>query len=252
MVVGYHFEVFAVFASKDEREEKQGVKSSPGYESPVGTMPHAAEQKDDESVDHDAAFGHAAASKGNIDVVAEPSGERYVPTTPEFGDIAAEIWYIEIAAQTDAEQFGAADGDIAIAREVAINLNREQDGSQEKGGAVVPIGVFENGVDIEATAVGDHHLFEKAPQHLTQTIDSQRVAEAAGLFELREEACGALDGTGNQLGEETDIGKKGNAIAGGLKRTPVDVDAIAQCLEGVERDAYRQNEMKENGVGMSS
>lgn len=175
-----------------------------------------------------------------------------MPTTPEFGDVAAEIGYIEVAAQTDAEQFGAADSDIAIARKVAINLNREQDGGKEKSGAVVPIGVFENGVDIEAAAVGDHHLFEKAPQHLTQTVDRQRVAEAAGLFELREETRGALDGAGNQLGEETDIGKKGNAIAGGLKRTSVDVDAIAQCLEGVERNAHRQNEMKEKGVGLSS
>ena len=138
-----------------------------------------------------------------------------MPTTPKFGDVAAEIGYIEVAAQTDAEQFGAADSDIAIARKVAINLNREQDSSQEKGGAVVPIGMFENGVDIEAAAVGDHHLFEKAPQHLTQTVDRQRVAEAAGLFELREETRGALDGASNQLGEETDIGKKGNAIAGG-------------------------------------
>ena len=84
------------------------------------------------------------------------------------------------------------------------------------------------------------------------TVDRQRVAEAAGLFEPREETCGALDGASNQLGEETDIGKKGNAIAGGLKRTPVDVDAIAQSLEGVERNAHRQNEMKEKGVGLSS
>ena len=70
-----------------------------------------------------------------------------MPTAPEFGDVAAEIGYIEVAAQTDAEQFGATDSDIAIAREVAINLNREQDSGQEKGGAVVPIGVFENGVN---------------------------------------------------------------------------------------------------------
>ena len=56
-----------------------------------------------------------------------------MPTAPKFGDVAAEIGYIEVAAQTDAEQFGAADSDIAIARKVAINLNREQDGGKLYG-----------------------------------------------------------------------------------------------------------------------
>ena len=63
-----------------------------------------------------------------------------MPTAPKLGDVAAEIRYVEVAHQLDTEQLGCADGNVGVAREVAINLEGEEyRGKQQCASIIVRI-----------------------------------------------------------------------------------------------------------------
>ena len=62
---------------------------------------------------------------------------------------------------------------------------------------------------------------------------------------------GALDRSRHQLGEEADIGCKGHRIARGGNLPTVDIDGIAERLEGIEADADRQDEPQCRNIGMT-
>ena len=202
------------------------------------------------SVDQHSPFRHAAAAERDVDIVTEPSGQRYVPATPELGNIAAEIRHVKVPPQLDAEQLGAPDGNVAVAGEVAVNLNGEQYSGQQQRGAVEPVGVVKDIVHINGAAVSHHHLLEKAPKHLPHAIDGGAVVELPLLLELGQQACGPLDGTRHQLGEEADVGKERHHVACGFHGSSIHVDAVAQGLEGVERDAHGQYQVQQQVVGI--
>ena len=119
--------VFAVLAQQDERQEEAGMVESPGEESPVGAMPEAADEEDDKGVAHHLPLADTTAAQRDVDVVTEPGGQRDMPAAPELGNVAAEIGVGEVAAQADSEELGGTDGDIAVACEVAVNLESEED-----------------------------------------------------------------------------------------------------------------------------
>ena len=174
-----------------------------------------------------------------------------MPSTPELGYVAAEIWHVEIAAEPDAEEFGAPDGYVAVAGEVAVDLQREQHGGKEQRGPVVPVGMGKDFVHIKGAAVCNDHFLKEPPQHLAQTVHGNAIIEITPPLKLRQQAGGPLDGAGNQLREEADIGQKGHHIARRWQTAPVDIDAVAEGLEGVERDAHRQDEVQQKAVGMA-
>ena len=66
--------------------QQGAVVESPANECPVGTMPKAADAPYNINVAYDFPFVTAAASQGEVDVVAEPSCQGNVPTAPKFGD----------------------------------------------------------------------------------------------------------------------------------------------------------------------
>lgn len=100
---------------------------SPCNERPVGTVPEARQQEDNERIANDNGFlvrlsvayavgyGGAAATQRDIDVIAEPCGERDMPTPPKLRYVATEIGYIEVAHQSDTEQLSRAYGYVGIA-----------------------------------------------------------------------------------------------------------------------------------------
>ncbi len=77
---------------------------TPGDECPVGPVPEAADKKYDERVADNFRLGASAAAERNVDIVAEPGCQGYVPTSPELSYVTAEVWDVEIAHQLNAEQ----------------------------------------------------------------------------------------------------------------------------------------------------
>ena len=54
---------------------------------------------------------------------------------------------------------------------------------------------------------------------------------------------GSLDGACHQLREETDVGEELHDVACRLDVAAIDVDAVTECLEGIETDAHRQDDV---------
>ena len=68
------------------------------------------------------------------------------------------------------------------------------------------------------------------------------------LLELVEDVAGALDGAGHQLGEEGDEQGVVDEVLLRFHVFAVDVDGVAQGLEGVEGDAYGQEHVQQGHV----
>jgi len=70
------------------------------------------------------------------------------------------------------------------------------------------------------------------------------------LVELWEQRLGPLDRPGDQLGKEADESEESQEVACRLDLAPINVDAVAEGLEGVEADADRQDDAQRRDVGL--
>jgi hypothetical protein len=95
-------------------------------------------------------------------------------------------------------------------------------------------------VGILGTVVGNDHLFEQSPEYLPHSINGFVIIEGARGVELRQQIGCPLYGPGHQLREEAHECSEGHEILGGLQLPAIDIDAVAQGLEGVETDAHGQ------------
>ena len=211
-------------------------------------MPQTTHQKDDKGIADDFGFGSAAASQGNVDIVTKPGGERNMPATPELGYVTAEIGHVEVAHQLNAEQFGATYGYIGIAGKIAVYLKGEENGCQQQGTAALVLISIKHLIDIDGTIVGYDYLLEKAPQHLTATVNGLCIIKGARMLELRQKVGGTLNRTRNQLREKADIGQKGYRITCRRQLLAINIYAIGQGLKGIEGDAHRQDNMQGSGL----
>ena len=64
------------------------------------------------------------------------------------------------------------------------------------------------------------------------------------LLQLGKEVFRPLDGPGHQLGEIGDKQGERDEIPLRGQLSPVDVDGVAEGLEGIKRDAHRQNDVQ--------
>lgn len=146
-----------------------------------------------------------------------------MPTAPELRNVPAEIRHVEVAHQLDAEQLRRSDGDVAIARKVAVNLEGEEDGGKQKRASALLRVSRENLVHIHRAVVGHHNLLEQAPQDLAHSVNGCVVVEFPFLQELRQEVGCPLDGAGHQLREERDEGEEGDDVPRRLNLATIDI-----------------------------
>ncbi len=124
--LGRNFQMLPILTPQEQGQEIERVEEPPDDEGPVGAMPESAHDENDERIADLHADAAAAAAQGDVEVVAEPGGQRDVPAPPELGDVAGEVGVGEIAHQVEAEQPGGADGDVGVAGEVAVDLEGEE------------------------------------------------------------------------------------------------------------------------------
>src|SRR5690606_72703 len=138
---------------------------------------------------------------------------------------------------------GAANGDIGVAAEVAVDLEGEGKRSHDQRKSFMSFRVAVNCLNEAAEAVGDDHFLEEAPRHELQPVHHHRIVEPVLLVELGQEIAGALNRSGDQLRKETQIGAEDTEVPFGLNLSVVDIDEVAGKLERIERDADRQDEV---------
>ena len=107
-----------------------------------------------------------------------------MPPAPELRDATAEVGRVEVAHQPDPEQLRRPDGNVAVAREVAVNLEREQQRRQQQRAPRMVRVAREHLVHIHRAVVGHHHLLEQPPQDLPNAVDGPVVVELPPPQEL--------------------------------------------------------------------
>jgi hypothetical protein len=123
-------------------------------------------------------------------------------------------------------------------------LQREHYAAAEEVETIVGFVVVEKDVDSRCAIVGNNHFLEQSPQNLAQTIDCPSVVEGARLLELWKQIAGPVDRTCHEQGEETYVGKEGNNVASGTDFFLKNINGVAQRLEGVEADAYGEDDVE--------
>ena len=217
--------------------ECRSMKGAPHYEVPRGSMPQAAENHGHKLIKIHAPTAATVAPHRNIEVVAKPGGEGDVPTAPKVGDTVGLVGGAEVGGNLEAHPEGDTNGDVAVAREVAIELQGIAIDTHEIFKSGVKRGVVEDAVDkVLSDIVGDDGLLEESHHDEPQTCAKHLARHNERLPELGQEGAGTKDGARKQSGKEGD--KKGQVeqVTGGAHLAAIDVDDVAQRLEGEEGD----------------
>ena len=167
-----------------------------------------------------------------------------MPALPELLDAAGEIRHVEISRQLIAKAARTADGHVGITGEVTIELYRvPHDGQQHRSAAELH-GVRIHRVYENSDIIRDNYLFEKAEQEYLHTLFEIYKGDIPVLTELRQKLPRLHDRSGDELREKRDIKRKLYRASLRLDLPAVDVDNIAERLEGVERNADRQQQLQ--------
>ena len=234
--------------AKDMGHEATGVEYAPSHKGPSRTMPQTAECEDDKGIAHLPQTATARAAQRKVDVLAKPLHQRDVPASPEGGYVGGEIGKGEVAREANAEEACRANGNVGIAREVAVNLEGEEHGAHDEVGAIaLRIGI--DGLYEGSHAVGQQHLLDEAPQHKAQAIDNLGIAHAARCLHLRQKVLCLFYRACHQLRKEADKGGEGHGIATGGDAVAIHVNDVAQNLEGIETDTHGQDDAERGEVG---
>ena len=165
-----------------------------------------------------------------------------MPPAPKVGDIRGEIGLSEIQAQLYPEQTGDTSGNIGIAREIAIDLKREQVRPHQQGKTTEPVRLLKDTIDHRSDTVGQEDLLKVTDQDELAGRGDHLFGHHAPLFQLRDQSGRSLDWAGDQLGEERDVeGKEGEIPLNGLFAA-INIDRVGQRLEGKKTDTDRQQD----------
>src|SRR5216684_1551913 len=98
------------------------VERAPKNERPVRSVPETTKRHGDREIGRDPSFAPARTPQRNEKIVAQPGLEGDVPASPEVPWVGGEIRGIEILRQAVPEEKRRADGDVAVTREITIDL----------------------------------------------------------------------------------------------------------------------------------
>ena len=157
-----------------------------------------------------------------------------MPAPPKLRDVAGEVRRLEVGHELDAKKLGGADGDVAVAREISVDLKGKIDGTEHEGGPGVFGVVGKDVIGINGAGIGHHHLLEHPPQDQPQAGHAFLVFEDAFVFNLRQEPRSPLNRPGDELREEAHKRCKIDEAARRLQVPAVNVNGIGEGLKRIE------------------
>ena len=188
------------------------------------------------------------AAKRDIYVIAEPSGEGYMPASPELRYVTREIGVVEVTHQFDTKEFSRSDCDVRIAGEIAVDLERKENSCKEQSRAGLSVIRRPYLIHICSAVIGNHYLFEQAPEYLAHSIHGLVIGEAPVRLELRQEVGSAFNRSGHQLREERNKSKESDDVLGGFYLLAIDIYRVAEGLESIEGNADRKDDFEEQAI----
>ena len=130
-----------------------------------------------------------------------------------------------------------------VAGEVGIDLQ----GVAEEGGEVLEARVeqriLEDAVaEVDGNIVAQDQFLRQAVHNPEDSDAEPAAAQVIGLVQLRNEFAGAHNRAGDALREETQVEAEIEEVPNRVNLAPLDVDDVADGLEGEERDADRKED----------
>ena len=167
-----------------------------------------------------------------------------MPPAPVFADAFGQVGVVEVLRQIQPEEAADADGHIAVAGKVKIQLQHVGHVPQHQHGGGHGVGGHRGHPLVDqGDLVGDDGLFGKTEDEPFDAIGKAVSGHTAG-FAPGIQHGGLLpvtdDGAGGTVAEEGKEHKEPQGIAGGLHMADGHVDAVADGREDVEADAQGQ------------
>ena len=165
-----------------------------------------------------------------------------MPAPPELRDGARGVGVGEVFRQVKAEEKAEAQGHVAVAGEIKVDLQRVAEpgkpqgrGARKGGGGIDPGGDDRHGVR-------QQHLLGK-PQNKAARAGEDVIPPDVADGELRGNFPVADDGALQQLREEADIQKKAEEVLFGPDLSAFEIDHIGQQLKGGKADGGGQGNL---------
>ena len=99
---------------------------APGHKRPIGSVPESAEQHREPQVAIGPPRPMTAAAQGDVYVVAQPRGQADVPAAPEVRGTDGQVRQVEVDDEFESQPPGDTARDPRVAREIAVDLERER------------------------------------------------------------------------------------------------------------------------------
>ena len=230
------------------RHQQHEIEEPPAEEGPVGPVPDAGEEPDQEEVAHGLPGPGPAAPQGDVHIVPEPGAQGDMPPPPELGDRAGDIGEVEVLQEMETEHPPQADGHVRVAGEVVVDLKGIAQGAQPgHGGRELSAGHAPGGVGHGGQLVGEEDLFPQ-PHHEAAAPGGEIPPVLPAVEDLIGHGGVFHDGPRHQLGEEGDVEPQPQGIALDLCLAHSNVEDVAHGLEGEEGDADGQLDHRDGHI----
>ena len=222
-------------------DECDAMQCSPHHKVERCAVPQSTQEHGNKEVEILAEPALAVTAQRDVEVVAQPCAQGDVPPVPEVGNRHRLVGVVEVDVKPESHEQCQAYRHVAVAREVAIDLQSISIGTQQVLQSAELHGRVEDPLHkVDADVVADDSFLEQACDHKPESQSQHLARNLDGTVHLRDEIAGAHDGSCHQLGEERHIEGIVEQVVDGLYLTPVHVDGVAQRLEGEERYAHGQ------------
>lgn len=174
-----------------------------------------------------------------------------MPAAPELAWVSAQVRGSEVVGEPHAHHDAQTDRHVGVGGEVVVNVKTERVRGHPRFGAGEGAAFVEQVLDDRGQLVGDDHFLDHADR---EQVDAEADvvpgdAFAGELVQLRDELVAAHDRARDQVREHGDEHPKFQKRPGRLGVAAAHVDQVRDEFERVERDAQRQHDRGDDGIG---
>ena len=223
-------------------DQQHAVVQAPQHERPTGAVPQAAQEEDQQQIEIDPRQRNAAAAQGNVDVIPQPRGKRYMPAPPEVLDRTGDIGVVEVLHELEAQHAAQSDRHVRVTGKVKVYLQRVGHRAQPgQAAGKLSGGQGKNAVGGHGHGVGDEHFLGQ-PDGETVDAGHELVGGNGPCHGLRRQVAIADDRAGNEVREGRNAAGEVDQVARGRDLPAIHVDRVTHRLERVEADAQGQRD----------
>ena len=231
---------FAFLPAGNAHPELMGCQSNtmqhaPKDEIPGSPMPQTAQKHGDNKVGVLAYLTFTVAAQRDIEIIAQPTGKRNMPTTPKLCNGCRLIRRVEVHIKMEAQQQGNADSHIAVPGEVAIDLERIAVNAHKVFHARIQSRIIEDALHkVDADIVRDNRFLEQSAYNQEDAPAEHLSGDEQRTADLRDKVACAHDRPCHQLREERYVERIVQQIGEGRYLLAIHINRVTQRLESEE------------------